>query len=275
MEGFLSKIGIGPNRQQIAYFEKTRDLIESGDFLNSVNSDYLKRDLNAKLITKDQYNRLVSQLLAKQELIQSYLAPKAKELSTTVSELQTTVSELQIDTVTGLMKHEALGSKLNELIKELNSTHYGRKFPLRALLVVALDLDNLREWNKKGHPVGDEALRTLIRGVKRATREEDYLFRRGDKSDEIIVILRIQDELDDDKLIENVERIKVSANSNFIEIGGVKLPVTASVGYEIVRPGELRKAEDILGLVDAKESENKNNPALKEQRIREATMRLN
>lgn len=249
------------------------------DSSNSIDSGLLERALRDNEITESQYVALARKLFQRQELIE-------QGLSDTAIKLANKVEKLGIDPVTKLFKHDSLDKKLGDLIKELNFKpsleHSGRQSPLHAVMIIALDLDDLRTWNNKyGHPVGDEALLTIANSLKTSTRDMDYIFRRdveymfrrGDKSDEIIVALRFDKNLQLDKLEEIFQHIRDSANAGYVEVNGKKLPVTAAAGYEILKQGEQRNIEQILKDVDAKQMEDKK-PEVKERRITEAKKRL-
>ncbi|MCC7160421.1 GGDEF domain-containing protein [Candidatus Nomurabacteria bacterium] len=212
----------------------------------------------------------------------SSLEEKIKILEKKLEEANAKIEKLEKDPVTELFKFNVLEEKLNDSIEKLNFEKKEGKEqrpPIYAVVLMALDLDNLKEWNKYGHPVGDEALRTLANSLRAATKEEDRIFRRGDKSDEIVIVMEIGKDLSDEFIQKQIfERVKSVANNGFIEIGEgenkKKEPVTASVECIIIRPGGLKNVTEILSVVDAKQVKDKNNPENKQERINKARKAL-
>lgn len=202
------------------------------------------------------------------------LEEQIENLKKQLKEANAKIEKLEKDPVTDLFKFNVLEEKLNDSIEKLNfpkKEGEEQRSPIYAVVVMALDLDNLKEWNKQGHLIGDDALRALAESLRNSTKEEDHIFRRGDKSDEIIIVMEIGKDLSDEFIQKNIfERVKNAANT-----GSVKNePVTASVEYVIVRPGGLKNVTEILSIVDAKQVEEKNNPENKQKRINEARKAL-
>ena len=182
---------------------------------------------------------------------------------------------LLYDVVTGLPKHDLLNERLNMLIAELNHEPKNRLSNLTALLAIAFDLDNLRVWNKYGHPTGDEALAKIAQAIKGSIRKEsgDYVCRLGANSDEFFAILRIEKNLSESALDEIFQNIKTQVNSKSVEVKGVELPVTAAMGYTVIREGQMPTAEAVIEAADANQLSDKDQDT-KAKRIREATERL-
>lgn len=194
--------------------------------------------------------------------------------------LKSQIVKFKTDPVTGLERNHLLNQKLKNLIEELNHNTEGGESSLFAVMVVALDLDDLRKWNKHGHKVGDKALEIIASSIKRVIKNKDHAFRRGDKSDEIVVVMRIEKNLDDNTLKEVIfERLQRVVNAGFIEINEngekIKEPVTASADFIVLKPGESRSVDEILAEVDARQVADKENPQRKENRINKARELLN
>ena len=230
----------------------------------TVTDDILEASFKeGKIRTQQQLNDLKSALIKRMTLISGHLADVGIELSKEVE-------KLGIDTVTGLGKREKLEAALISKIKQLNmpSNERRRGTPLKSIVVFALDLDNLKEWNEKGHSYGDQALRIVADALKANIHDTDSVFRLGDKSDEMIAILGLNNDISE----ERIQEINNAVNKGFIEIGGIKYPVTASIEYITLHPGEKRSVEDILKAVDERQIEDKVNQ--KAVRIAEAQARL-
>lgn len=234
-------------------------LINSGD---SVDSALLKSALADKEITESQYIALANKLFEKYELVEEGLANVGKKL-------EARVEELGIDPVTKLFKHDLLEQKLSFLVKELNLEDKRRHSPLCAVMIMAIDLDNLRIWNIHGHSVGDKALRIVADSLKEATRANDCVFRLGDKSDEIVVVMRIEKDLNSDELEKIFKNVQGVANSKYVEVGDEKVPVTVAMGYVVLKPGESRGNKEILNAADVNQTADKE-PEVKIQRIMKA-----
>lgn len=242
-------------------------LIDSSD---SVDGTRLDGALATKRITQEEYIELAHKLMKKGEWVEEGLTNTAKKL-------EAQVEELEIDPVTKLFKHNLLERKLSNLIKELNLELFSeqRRQPhLFAVMVIVADLDNLKTWNTYGHSVGNKALQTIANSLKEITRDNDYVFRLGDKSDEIVITLRIENDLPDDKLKEIFKNVQNAVNSKYLEIDNVKLPVTAATGYVVLKRGESRTNEEILHDADIIQTADKA-PEIKKQRIDKATIDLN
>lgn len=254
-----------PKTKKLGY-EDLSYAIEHGD--DGVDLAYLKL-AKGKGLPEQQYNELVEKLLSRHEKIEGPLADVGMKL---VKEN----SELEVDPVTKLQKHNFLEKRLGGLIKELNfpKNKESRNTPiLSSVVVVAVDLDNLKKWNEYGHSVGDEALLAVANSLKASIRGGDFVFRRGDKSDEFVVILRIDSEIDIDRINQLFETIKGKVNNNFIKVDGAEMPVTAAMGYVILKPGESREITQILDAADLNQVADKT-PEVKKKRIAEAGQRL-
>jgi len=241
-------------------------LLDSGD---SVDLARLDRAVEANSISRKEHAVLARKLLKRHEQVEEGLVGATKQL-------ENKVEGLGIDPVTKLFKRDSLEQKLSNLIKELKKPilEQRRQPPFGSVMIVAIDLDNLKKWNSKGRLVGDKALLALADSVKRVIRDTDCAFRLGERSDEIIVILRFDKELDPDQLREKFEDIKTSINSGYIEVNGEKLPVTAAAGYEMLKTGESRNIEEILEAVDKNQLADKKEE-VKISRIERAKANLN
>lgn len=222
-------------------------------------------------ITTDEYITLSTALIKKNNLIEGHFSENSKHLTAEVE-------RLGVDPVTGLFTRNNLEKTTNEFLEELNHKERENRNPtIHSIVVFALDLDNLRKWNEFGHQFGDQALQTIAK-VARAELRNSCAFRLGDRSDEIVVLVKVFNPLTDEVIKERiVERFKTELNGSFIEVkkkGGevVKEPVTAATGFVVLRPGEQRSLNDILHEADQNQLLDKGEA--KEIRIREAREKL-
>jgi diguanylate cyclase (GGDEF)-like protein len=85
------------------------------------------------------------------------------------------------DSVTDLFNHRSIQEQLGSILSR--SKRSGNPFS-----IVMMDLNNFKFFNDTyGHPVGDDVLRAVARGLKDACRTSDILGRYG--GDEFIVVL--------------------------------------------------------------------------------------
>ncbi|MBI5139124.1 diguanylate cyclase [Candidatus Nomurabacteria bacterium] len=260
----------GPTKVEIVPSEAFTLLNEEMEHGDEVGFDDLEKALKDGLITRIEYENLEKRLKLQMESIKAGLTSAGIKM-------REDISRLENDAVTGLLKHEALNQRLEHLLSELNHPNkLERREPhLHAIMVFFMDLDNLKGWNNFSREAGDKALKTLVQSVQNVSHDGGAMFRRGDQSDEIIFILRIEREVSDDVLEKDVlNRVKSAANSGFVEVDGQKLPVTAAVGSLIIRPGDTRNASEILRDADKKQDEDKKTPGVKEARIKAAKARL-
>lgn len=244
-------------------FEEIAGMIGRGD--SRVDLDFLKKARNSGEISLADFDTLASKLFERGEHVEEWLSKAAKKLDSKIE-------KLEIDPVTGLFKRAVFEEKLDALTRELNFDQRGdRRSPLCAIMVVAIDLDDLRSWNNDySHPTGDKALWTLARSIEKGIREKDSAFRLGDKSDEIVVIVRIESDVSDGKLEEIFQHLKKTTNSGSINVNGGKiLPVTAAMGYTVIKQGDSRSIAEILEGADLNQIADKS-PEAKTSRKEQA-----
>jgi len=248
-------------------FDELNALIDSS---HNVDLALLDQFLKDGQITSEQYISLSRKISAKEAHIQEGLINASKNLDTKVSSLEEEVRELGVDKVTGLLKHEALDRKFTELMRLLNpKDSEKREHPLRGVVVVAVDLDDLKKWNEINHSTGDRALKVVATALLGSIREGDYVFRRGDMSDEIVALLKLDKELSVETLEEVLRPIYQNLNTGSIELGEVRHPVTAALGYTVVKLGDKRTLKEILDEANQQQLAEKK-PDVKSARIEKA-----
>lgn len=124
-----------------------------------------------------------------------------------------------IDPLTGLPNRSALDERLRE---ELARFHRYR----RPLSVIVVDLDRFKAINDThGHAAGDAVLRAVADVVRTSIRDVDFAGRFG--GEELVVVLP---ETMLRQALEVAERVRMAVEDARIEHGGVRIPVTASLG---------------------------------------------
>jgi diguanylate cyclase len=109
-----------------------------------------------------------------------------------------------------------------------------------ALIVLALDLDNLKKINDRfGHVVGDSALKEFARRLTKATRGSDFAARTG--GDEFLVVLP---ECPPEKVKLVLSRLAPFA----LEVDGNRFYVSGSCGWAQYHTGET--AEQLIARAD-------------------------
>jgi len=109
------------------------------------------------------------------------------------------------------------------------------------LALVMLDLDRFKCVNDHhGHVVGDRALQAFVSAVNACIRSSDTLFRYG--GEEFTLVLR---NTDLDGAVAVAERIRSSVESLRMDINGVTLALTVSLGVT-----ELAENDDAAGILE-------------------------
>lgn len=115
----------------------------------------------------------------------------------------------------------------------------------RAIGVVFVDVDDLKVVNDElGHRAGDDLLVELSVRLRSAVRTSDTVARIG--GDEFVVLL--DGVTDDDEAVRLGERIRSAVASRPMELAGRPVPVSASVGITVARPGD--DAETLVDRAD-------------------------
>lgn len=144
------------------------------------------------------------------------------------------------DSVTDLYNHRAVQGKLTETLARCKRS--GGVFS-----IVMMDLNNFKFFNDTyGHPVGDEVLRTVGRGLRDSCRGSDILGRYG--GDEFIVVLP---DTDAAGTLDVCSRIKATLDAKHFEpVPGTKLPIATAFGWAAY-PGDGDNIVDLLSAADA------------------------
>ena len=139
------------------------------------------------------------------------------------------------DALTGLPNRVLLADRLRQGMAQ--ALRRGQR-----LAVAYLDLDGFKAVNDHhGHEVGDQLLMTLAGSMKQALREGDTLARLG--GDEFVAILL--DLADIEASLPLLTRL-LAAASHQVQIGGLNLQVSASIGVAFYPQGEDCDADQLL-----------------------------
>lgn len=144
------------------------------------------------------------------------------------------------DALTNLLNRNALIRRLDESIvtAQRNDTVVG---------VLFLDLDRFKVVNDSmGHEAGDELLRIVADRLRSTVRSSDLVARFG--GDEFLVVVRGL--LNQKSVLAVVEQILRTFEQPVSLFGGAQV-ISTSIGVSIVRPGEIRRADDLVRDADA------------------------
>ncbi len=132
----------------------------------------------------------------------------------------------QIDPLTGVGKREFFEQRLAEEVA------FARRHASNVGLMI-FDVDRFKDVNDQyGHPAGDQVLQEFAAVLNRGVRTEDSVFRYG--GDEFCILLRDQPLT---STITVAERIRVAIAQTVMNLDGVDLRVTTSVGVAVLRLG--------------------------------------
>jgi diguanylate cyclase (GGDEF)-like protein len=123
----------------------------------------------------------------------------------------------------------------DDLTKTFNRRHFFQMAEIewersrrhaRPLALLILDVDNFKAVNDRyGHVAGDGLLRSIAKQCRLCLRKTDLLGRFG--GDEFVILLS---ETDVDGATETAERIRRAIEATSVEISGMDIRITASVG---------------------------------------------
>jgi len=134
------------------------------------------------------------------------------------------------DALTGVANHETILAELEKLLRQSSPA---------ALVVAMVDIDFFKKVNDThGHVVGDKVLTEVTRRMRSALRDVDSIGRYG--GEEFLVLINGSNM---DVARRVAERIRVHVADQPINLQGVEIPITLSVGLAEARSGE---AGDVL-----------------------------
>ncbi|NEQ40085.1 MAG: diguanylate cyclase [Okeania sp. SIO3I5] len=164
------------------------------------------------------------------------------ELKSTQIELQNVLVEVQklanTDPLTGVLNRRSLFDFAHQEFNRVS--RYGPPFS-----ILLMDLDNFKKINDNyGHQVGDIALCTVVKSIKNAIRNVDFLGRYG--GEEFMAILP---ETFGEEAFILAERIRKMVASNIIKTDVGNLLLTISIGVSTYYTKD-RSLDDMISRAD-------------------------
>ncbi|MBX3282577.1 MAG: GGDEF domain-containing protein [Acidobacteria bacterium] len=159
---------------------------------------------------------------------------------------------VHVDPLTAALNRHAFHGYLRQKGEDEGSVHGCVGF---------FDVDDLKDINDAyGHPVGDAAIRALVRAIRDIIRAEDLIFRWG--GDEFFVLMI---GLDSELASERMSRIDGLLTD--IELEGLRSPITVRVSRAFENFEDLEKLEVAIEKADAKmyleKDRRKNSPRMR------------
>jgi len=145
-----------------------------------------------------------------------------------------------LDVLTGIANRRHLASTMEARFAEF--VRDSRRFGL-----ILLDVDHFKRFNDEyGHETGDLVLQMVARNLSLNCRPYDTIGRWG--GEEFLVVVGNADQ---EPLQLLAERIRVLVAASSLDVGGVLLAVTISLGATVVREGDdlqsiLRRVDELL-----------------------------
>lgn len=139
------------------------------------------------------------------------------------------------DSLTGVANHETIVAQLTEIL---------RRSSVPKLVVAMVDIDFFKRVNDThGHVVGDKVLSEVTRRMRAALRDVDSIGRYG--GEEFLVLMNGSN-MNVARRI--AERIRVHVAEQPINLQGLEVPVTLSLGLAEAQPNE--SAESVIERAD-------------------------
>ncbi len=148
-----------------------------------------------------------------------------------------------------LMTVDALTQAFNKRYfgEALEREHNRSKRYLRALSLVAFDIDRFKELNDThGHVAGDKALSQLAIAIKARLRQQDIFCRTG--GEEFAVLLP---EVPIEGARITAEKIRAIAAATPLDLGGATVTCTVSLGVATLG-GAIETSEQLVAAADAR-----------------------
>jgi len=166
---------------------------------------------------------------------------KAEKLADELHNANVKLHELVFcDALTGLFNHRFFQEAMDREFDR--SRRYKRELSL-----ILFDIDHFKRINDShGHLVGDRVLVAVSRATERSVREADIIARYG--GEEFAVILP---ETDFSAARAVAERLRRDIESHDIDVDGITIKLTVSVGYTSYRPGAaIQDKRAVIGMAD-------------------------
>ncbi|MDT8385635.1 MAG: diguanylate cyclase [Gammaproteobacteria bacterium] len=151
------------------------------------------------------------------------------------------------DALTGVANHEAILAELEEGLRESavqSSPPSPPHSSMPRLVVAMVDIDFFKQVNDShGHLVGDKVLIEVTRRMRAALRDVDSIGRYG--GEEFLVLINASSMAVARRV---AERIRSHVAAQPINLQGLEIPVTLSLGLAEGRPGEA--ADELVARAD-------------------------
>lgn len=113
--------------------------------------------------------------------------------------------------------------------------------------IAMADIDHFKKINDThGHQTGDEVLREVARRILRSIRTQDFACRMGGEEFLLVVADPLAIEA-----IKIAQGVRESVRGRPIEVAGVSVPVTLSIGLAYFDPAATVTCEEVIRLADA------------------------
>jgi two-component system cell cycle response regulator len=173
--------------------------------------------------------------------LETFHLAEVRHLEASIGELRDAGEHLRqeatIDLLTGIANRKYVLETLARALEESHETGQ----PVSAIMV---DLDHFKTVNDaRGHLVGDDVLRAVVKRVASALRGSEMVGRYG--GEEFLVVLA---RTPLETALEIAERIRRKVAKSPVGVRGVKVPMTLSLG--VAEAGEGESLEDLVERAD-------------------------
>lgn len=173
--------------------------------------------------------------------LEAYHLAEVRHLEASIDELRDAGEQLRHEATTDILT--GVGNR-KSVIGILTRTLDAAATTGQPVSVLMADLDRFKSINdSRGHIVGDEVLRSVVRRIVSSLRPSDVVGRYG--GEEFLIVLA---RTPLDAALEIAERIRSNVAANPVSVGGASVAITLSLGVAEVRPGEA--LEDVVDRAD-------------------------
>ena len=135
--------------------------------------------------------------------------------------------ETEMDALTEIGNRRSMEVKLQACVEECCQLG-------RSAAVLFVDIDHFKDVNDThGHEAGDQVLKMVAQTLKHNLRSSDVVARWG--GEEFLTLLY---GVDKKVLAWTAEKLRILVASSFLEVGGVEVRVTISLGATLLRSGD-------------------------------------
>lgn len=128
----------------------------------------------------------------------------------------------ETDELTGVLNMRAFAGRLQQTVEDGEREDGG-------FVVMMIDADNLKPINDEhGHEVGNELIKSMVRGIHHGLRSSDVIARYG--GDEFVALLAGANEV---AAREAGERIRSAVENTSFDVNGARIATTVSIGFSV------------------------------------------